>query len=421
MKRLELGRFAAVVVAAALAAGLAACGASSGSGESSGAGGSVEAKLYTDVPSSGCGSQPAPAAIDPDGIVATLPKAQQAAYKSFPDPNLKSAWSDFKPDHGPPYKVGLNLVPSVNDYMSRINTQLVKSLKEYPQVGDVVSKTSTSVTDVVGQLANFDGLLREDVDIIITVAVQPNAMTAPLARAAKQGVPVVSFLNAIPDKNSLNVQYNIYESAAASTATMMRLLDGKGNVIWMNGIPGDAVTDIGRQAFDATIKRCPGIKNLGQIFGTYQNPTAKRETLKFLATHPQAIAGVGQAGSMGSGLMQAFEQSGRDMPIVQDAGAQEGSMGYWRHHADYPGTGFGIPPTPTARTAVNVALRTLQGQGPKLNNLINYGPPITPANLDQWAEESWTLQSPGTSEGPELEFMDDQYLNTLFNSGKAPK
>lgn len=353
--------------------------------------------------------------------MAKLPEAVRANYESLSIPTLKSAWSDFKPDHGPPYTAGLNLVPSINDYMKKINDTLIGSSKASPKVGKVIVKTAQSTVDVVGQLANFDAMLRQKPDIIITAALQPVPFAEAVDRAAKQGVPVVGLLNLVPTKNSVNVGVNFYEGSARSTATMMRLIGGKGNTLYASGVPGDAPTDLGRKAYKDAIKLCPDVKDLGQVFGTYRNSIVKRETLTFLATHPQKVAAVGQAASMAPGIIEAFEQSGRPVPVVQDFTAQKGSLGYWRQHSDYRGTGYGSPPAPSARTAVNVALRILDGQGPKLNNLITVVPPITQQNLDQWSEPDWTLSTQGVADGPDRDLMSDEYLNAMFSRGAPPK
>ena len=106
---------------------------------------------------------------------------------------------------------------------------------------------------------------------------------------------------------------------------------------------------------------------------------------------------------------------------MTNGGESTPCFGYWRQHPEYRGAGYGAPPAPTARTAVNVALRILEGQGPKLNNFVTFAAPITPANLDEWAEPDWTLASSGSSNGPDPDMMSDDYLNTLFNRGAAPK
>ena len=414
-------RYVVALAVVAVSVALAACGDDS---NDSGGGASAkpgDAKLYTEIPASGCGSKPTVPTDDPDGVLAELPKTQQAGYESLSIPTLASGWADFKPKGDPPYTVGLNLVPSINDYIGQINDTLAASLKESPNVGKVITKTSQSTTDVVGQLANFDVILREKPDIILSAALQPTPFAQAVDRAAKQGVPVLSLLNPVPSKNSINVSFNLYEGLANSTATMLRLIGGKGNTMFASGIPGDMATDLGLKAYKDAIKSCPDVKDLGQVYGNYTNSIAKRETLTFLATHPQKIAAVGNAASMAPGVMQAFQQSGRPMPIVQDTAGQKGSLGYWRQNSDYQGVGYGTPPAPTARTVVNVALRVLEGQGPKLNNIVTLAPPITPANLDQWAEPGWTLATVGSANGPDKVIMSDAYLNPMFKNGAAPK
>jgi ribose transport system substrate-binding protein len=406
-------------LAVALAVALSACGTA---GSGSGGAGAVAAAVYEDVPASGCGSLSSLPIKDPDGVVAALAPDHRAAYDGFPSPTLRSPWAHYTPRHAPPYTVGLLAVPPANDYQQRLQSGIKTLLAKSPNVGKVVTKTTDTLINVPMQLSQFDALMRENVDIIVTLVVQPDAFVAPIERAAKQGIPTVTFLTAVPTRSAINVQYNSYEAAARSIATMFRIIGGKGNVMYVRGVPGTDPDTDGHAAWADALKRCPKIKDLGDAYGTFLNATAKRETQKFLATHPQPIAGVMQSGAMAPGIMEAFHQSGRPMPVVVDIANQKGSLGYWRQNrSSYSGVGAGIGAESLARSVVSVTLRTLEGQGPKLNNLLTRLPQITPGNLDQWTQPDWDLRTSGTAEGPADGFMPDAYLNAFFTRGSTPK
>jgi ribose transport system substrate-binding protein len=355
-------------------------------------------------------------------MVARLPRDHQAAYESFPSATVKSPWESFRPEHGPPYTVGLLAVPPANDYQQKLQARIKSQLAADPDVGKVVTKTTDTLLNIPLQLAQFDQLIDQNVDIILALVLQPNAFVAPIEKAAEHVIPTVTFLTAVPTPSALNVQYNSYAAAAQSVATMLRLIGGKGNVMYVRGVPGTDPDVDGHAAFKDALKRCPAIKSVGEAYGTFLNPTAKREVQKFLATHPQKISGVMQSGAMAPGIMDAFAQAGRPMPVVVDIANQKGSLGYWRENRDkYFGIGAGIGAESLADSTVRVALRTLKGDGPRLNNLLTLIPLITPENLDEWAQPGWNLRTIGTADGPPDGFMTNRYLDAFFSRTDAPR
>ena len=85
-----------------------------------------------------------------------------------------------------------------------------------------------------------------------------------------------------------------------------------GNVLFVRGIAGNPVEQAFQDAAVADVKACPGLKIVGTIYGKWTNATAKAETVKWLAAHPDTkIDAVIQNGIMMAGIVQAFQQTGR--------------------------------------------------------------------------------------------------------------
>jgi ribose transport system substrate-binding protein len=144
--------------------------------------------------------------------------------------------------------------------------------------------------------------------------------------------------------------------------------------------------------------------------------------LKFLATHPQKINGAFQTAVMAPGVMSAFQQTGRQIPPVNDIGSNRGSLGYWlSHKGSYHGVGAGLGAEAMARALGGVARRMLRGQGIRISDVQHPNTIITDRNLSDWAQPGWTLTTPGIAEGPAEQFMSDEFLNGLFAQGETPK
>jgi ribose transport system substrate-binding protein len=405
----------AIVLLATLA--LAGCGAHS---SATSATGNASSTAYT-LPATGCGSVPKNPLKDPDHIVASLPSAQRAAYEDFPQPILASSWSHWKPSHKPPYKVAIVWGPLDSDFQSIAVNAIKARLEQSPEISSVSVVTQASL-NVPAQLQDLAAAAQSGADLIIAQPGEAAPFAGPINRIAAKGVPVVTVLGGPAIKTAINVDPNNYEGAAQSAAVTMQLMGKQGNVLIVHGLQGIQVDNEASSAFDAVIKRCPQVKQVGSVTGEFNVAEAKSQTLQYLSTHPGSIGGVLQVADMAPGVMGAFQQSGRQMPVVDDIGNQKGSLGYWRENEKtYSGVGTGLPPNALGAAVADVSLRTLEGQGPKVNTITQDVTLITKSNLDQWAEPSWNLRTVGTSLGPSGPYMSDSFLNPLFNHGSTPK
>jgi hypothetical protein len=109
--------------------------------------------------------------------------------------------------------------------------------------------------------------------------------------------------------------------------------------------------------------------------------------------------------------------------VVADVAALKGSMGYWiNNNDDYNGYASGQPPVKFGGSVASFVERMLAGRGLKISEVTNLLVPITDENLDQWADKSWNLDTPGTSEGPTpTPFMSTAFVSSLFKNPAPPK
>jgi ribose transport system substrate-binding protein len=396
---------------------LSACGGSSGSdARSSAARGTVAVKTLA----SGCGSLPIPAVKDPDGVVAELPKQQRDAFGGYSVAVRKSPWATWKPKHPPPYTVGIAWQPLVSDFQVKNLRAIQAGLKRDPDIGKVITLSTGQDFNVPAQISQVDGFIKKGLDIVIVQALAPDALVTQARKASEAGIPMIEVQGTIPEVHSVNIQSNNYLSAGESAAAMMQIIGGKGAVLLGHGIQGLFTDAESFRGFKAAMDRCPGVKSAGEITGLFQPATAKGETLKFLATHPQPVAGALQIGAMSTGIMQAFQQSGRKMPVVADIAALQGSLGYWiNNRSTYHGVGTGLGPTWLGDAAANVARRMLHGQGLKTTDIMDRLPLISDRNVAQWAKPQWSLATPGEADGPRGTFLTDSYLDPFFANGAA--
>jgi len=405
-----------VALLAVAALGLGACGNTS----SSSSGRSTDGAVAAAAPATGCGSFTPPRGQDVGGELARLPQRYQDAYRGEPIVQ-KSAWINWKPSHPGPYSVAIVMVGAVNDLQVKLLAGLKQGLAASPMIGDV-RVFQTQGMDIPQSLQQMAQAIRQRPDLILLEPIQPDVVRAAVEQAGKAGIPVVSFLSLVESPYAIGVNNNAYLQGARTASMLVRQIGGKGRLLFVHGYPTVPTDILELKATRDVLARCPGVKLAGEVVGQYTNAIAKSETLKFLATHPGRIDAVQQAGTMAGGVMSAFQSTGRAMPVVSDLAATSGSLSYWLgHRADYHSTGAGQGPAALAAATVSVALRTLAGQGPRLNKLLPPVPLITDANLSQWAKSGLPLTDATSAEGPRDAFLSEDYLNGLFTHGQPVK
>jgi ribose transport system substrate-binding protein len=364
-----------------------------------------------------CGTIPTVKPPDPNGVLKKLPTDLQGLYNGASTPVLKSAWANWKPKKKGPYTIGVSWGAITNPFQTYSYNEVQKLLKKSKMVKSVVAYAIPAPTDVATQLQQFNSLVQQKVDLIVLQPQSAASLQPAVDAAGKAGIPVIGAVSAINSKYAFSVSPNEYNDASTLSSALVKQLGGSGTLLEVHGIAAVQVDIDAFTAFKAVLANCPDVKVAGEIVGNFAAPLAKAATLQFLSTHPENIDGVLQTASMAPAIIQAFQQQGRKVPTVIDIQAQRGSLGYWlANKTTYKGVAAPSGPQAFSNLAVRIALRILNGQGPKLNVIYFKNPLVsTAAQLATVAQSSWDINTPGTAETPKADWLTDTDLNSLFN------
>ena len=188
----------------------------------------------------------------------------------------------------------------------------------------------------------------------------------------------------------------------------------------VQGIPGTSTDAEAAAAWKAALVLCPNVKVAGSVAGQFVGPVAKGLVQQFLATHPSGVQGVFHAGTMGVGVLGAFQQTGHTPPPIADPGTSQGVIAYWHSHPSYDGTSTATPDLQIGSAAGSIALRMLEGQGPKVNTILAKPYVISRSNLGTVWKPSFAQGSLLDAYGPDGTFMPDSFLNGFFHKGATP-
>jgi ribose transport system substrate-binding protein len=403
---------------------LAACGKTSSGGSSSAssstqsAGASASATTAAASSSSssgGCGTVPTVPFHDQSGVVATLPSQYKAAFNGYASPIFKSAWASFKPKHAAPYTIGITVTQPINSFQGQLIGLLQKDLHAVKGVGKVTVLTAPP-TGLTTQLQQANQLVQQKVDMIVAEPLVPQAFAGIAAQAGKAGIPFVSLINSTPTPFSINLSPNSVQDALNSGAVLAKMINETGTVMGVHGIPSTGVDQQEFAGWKKAFAACSNIKFDSSLVGAFQPPVAKQQTLTYLSSHPQPVAGAVQTAGMASGITQAFAQTGRPLPAQVNVDPSQGDFAYWAaHKSTVKEIAFTVPAQDVARAAAYTVTQLLDGHGPKISELAQPSPTITAASLSQWATPGANANDPTAVEGPGNQWLPDSYLAPLFN------
>ncbi len=367
---------------------------------------------------------PAPSAEEQTQTLANVPKAAQEYYAGYWDmgPIFQDPLKDFTP-HKAPWQICHNDSYLGNQWRANLIAEFKLLTEQLAEQG--LAKKNLIVTnsngDVNLELSQLKAQVAQGCDLIMMYPGSATGLCSGIKDAFEKGVLVVTIDAPVTCPGALNVARNPYYYAKVQADWIMKQLSGKGNVVMMNGQPGTSDTVAERTAFTEAAAAYPDIHVSGDLYGMWTGSVAKSEMLKFLATHPQPVDAVFSTGNMGVGVGQAFEQSGRPLPIVTDVTNNCSFLAYWKQH-NLTSTTLVQDGGPTGYEAFVAAMHAMMGQKPVVNTIYFPLPSISNDNLDDYWNASMTVESTCFANGKDLHLVEDSFFDPFFTGGEpAPK
>jgi ribose transport system substrate-binding protein len=407
----RLRRLSLVASVAVLAISLSGCATAAGNKPATSA--------AADDSLGACGTLSTTTPADADGVLAALPADAQKGYQAFPYAVAKSAWADSKA-LTTPFKLGFVTLPGSAGFGNDVGDELVKRTKagkaDGTTDGNLVVSAMTSYNPSE-QIQLFQQTVASGVNAILIFPLSGPAMVDAVNAAGAKGIPTIAVNNYIPSKYAINVLVNPYLNAMIPISNAIKIAKGKGDMLMVNGIQGDTNTSIASAGLTEMLKGCPNLNLAGQVDGGYSVGGAKAAVQKFLASHPGPISVAGQTGVMGAGVVAAFQQTGRPVPVVSFSGLQAAESGYWAANVKkgYSTSGSMTNGVKIADVVYDVAIKTLQGQGPKIDSFAFYPTIVTDKTVAATAPAGADINAAGESVYPGT-FVSDTLLNEFFTT-----
>jgi ribose transport system substrate-binding protein len=234
---------------------------------------------------------------------------------------------------------------------------------------------------VNSQIAQINSFILKGVDAICICAASPTALNSTIQKALDRGIKVIAFDSIVNLKGVYTMDYPWEQIGMDSTDFVAKKLGEKGNVVVVRGVSG-AAPDKGIYAgIVKAFKKYPQLKLVQEVIGEASATKTQEELLKVLPSLPDVDAVITHCGGDAIGAVNAFEQSGRNMPIIIGDNTAE-YIHWWAKKEGYDTLSQGSTPG-CGGAAFWVALDLLNGYDVPEKMMLGV-PHITTANLDEY-------------------------------------
>lgn len=337
-------------------------------------------------------------------------------------PIEESLYRDFVANNPPPWTIGYASSYAGNTWragaMDELQNVIIPKWQELGLIDEVII-TQSNLNDAT-QIQQMRQLVDQGVDAIILCCSNPTALNQTAKYAYDQGVPTFSMTGYLTSEYAINSSVNYQVAGFEIGRQMAEDLGGEGNVLIVEGIPGTSGSDSQDRGVRAGLATAEGIEIVGSIAGMWTDQVAQGEVQKWLATHPGQLDGVVVQSAAEMGVLRALAQSGRaDVPV--SIGGELGALCFWRNNPDYITTATQTwPPQDDISLMWDIMMRTLQGQGPKVQSVLVDPVSISFADLEGIMDEDCDPNSPNWLAVGKDHWGSSEFLDGFFDNPADP-
>jgi ABC-type sugar transport system substrate-binding protein/ABC-type branched-subunit amino acid transport system substrate-binding protein len=324
----------------------------------------------------------------------------QAPVETAPDPALASDYSKalladaatsvdtakFKKDG--PYVIAVSQQDPSNGWGNTYNVTIDAYGKELLAAGKLSKPLLFSATnDANQQISDIENFIEQKPDAIVVEPLGRAATTAVLKRAVDAGIAVILCGNGIEGSDfTTRVDVDFYEVAYRSGEGLAKLMGGKGNVIFFNGIAGVDSTETWRKAAMDALKNYPDIKIIAEEYAQWNIATAKQKMEALMAANPQIDGVWAGGGEMALGAALAYQDAKKDAPKFAMVNVPNGFL---RLAQEYKYQFVGAPDPPSmSKYCLQTAVDILEGKAVNkfisLRNLMDGADPYDQTTGLKW-------------------------------------
>jgi ribose transport system substrate-binding protein len=210
--------------------------------------------------------------------------------------------------------------------MSSFITEGKEGIDAYAKANGITIQWNSANNDVSTQADQVDQYVSAKVDAIIVVPVQADTLQPQVAAAKTAGIPLLDVNATLGNKDiTASVQPDDVAAGAQEAQMMMDKLDGKGNVVILQGPLGGSGEINRGKGIDKVLAKYPNVKVLAKDTANWKRDEAVNKTKNWISAFGDQIDGViSENDDMGLGALQALKEAKKSVPIVGIDGIEDG-------------------------------------------------------------------------------------------------
>jgi len=220
-------------------------------------------------------------------------------------------------------KIGFIMKTLNNPFFIDMAKGAKNGIKEYPEYRLIIQAPEREV-DVEQQVRYMENMITNKVKIICITPSGSKEILPGLVQANKAGIPVI-VIDTLLDEEMVkkrNIKYTAfnvldnYKGGEIAAQFMAKKLNGKGEVVILEGIHGTQANDLRKQGFRDTLKHYPGLKVVSSQTADWERGKGFDVTQNILQAH-RDVQGIFACNDlMALGAVAAAEQAGMKGKVI---------------------------------------------------------------------------------------------------------
>lgn len=216
------------------------------------------------------------------------------------------------------FKIGVSIPAADHGWTAGIKYWADEEAKKHPEIEFDIQTADGPAK----QITQLEAMATKKMDAIVILATESAPVTPAAKKLKEQGIFIVNVDRGFDDASIADIFLagDNKKFGTMSGEFMAKKLNGKGNILVLEGIPCTVNTDR-VDAFKAVMAKHPGIKILASQTGMWNQQKAQDVMQTMLTTHKQVDAIWAQDDDMALGAEKALKAAGRDKGLWMLGGA----------------------------------------------------------------------------------------------------
>lgn len=238
------------------------------------------------------------------------------------------------------------------------------------------------------QIPFVDSMLTQQVDGLVLVPTDPDALQPSVDEAASLDIPVITVDTTVTDQSSLvaHITGDNVEGGRLAGETLAEQIDGSGKVFLMMGSPTATTNTLREQGFMEALAEYPDIELVDVQYANSQPAAATSAVSTVLLEHPDLAGIFAVDGTSGTGTVAALRNAG--------VGGEVALIGYDAYENQVADLQDGVfsalvaqRPGEMAAMALEAMVATIRGEDPGIEpEVVMPNVVITKENFDETSQ-----------------------------------